>query len=644
LLQFVLVSPDATDYRTLWEALILFVLYLEPTPHTVPATTNFLRESFRFGSLTEAAIAEHLEKLVLDGKVHRTQHGRWESYDLAPDVREEMRGDLSRAKQARSKLLNYVFDRATTNVRVDTGTIRDLRTAVDRFFALFLESRTVASLANLPDLPDLRGDIFYLQCIELSARTIRSQELRQRYSKALSDAVQEDVFRDYLWDTLRRYVSMCVMRVQPSAGAFSEVFFDSSSILLDTNVIISLMLSSETQHRVATSVCDYMHVVGFDVRVTAETLHEFYQVFDVANRLPDRDRADTKHENPFIRDYARKEAQQLACSWDDYCLQVRTRLDPELTRFGIVRDDTPLDSLLADAEFANAQQAIGEAVTRLKRRKGPDALRHDALLISYVLKIRTEQSHDRRARTILLTADLTLYLACKLLGRTVETKTPSPAVMVDVWLQTLALFPLRGPEVSRNLLRDAARAVSEFLTSEYTQVLPPFTRPELAKLLKPLLASGQYPPHYLLERAEEKILVDWLADPQNRLVDEALSDAKREALRIRTETELSRRIEKEGDVHREMATIRKRERTKNALLSVFLLVGWVLVARAVWDASWVKSQELEVRVGILGAMAIMLAAAIACVWGRYGWAKRIGVSALSLLKWIQSWRRPSGGD
>ena len=181
--QFVLVAQNANDYASSWKAMIEFALYQEPIPRTIPAVKEFLMQGFGFGTLPEIRIEEYMSSLTAEGS------GRLAStYSLADSRRASLRKSIETSKKTRRMLEDFLVSEIKKHARIQPSILRDVRQALAYFFALFLESRSVALLNQLIEHPELPTH-GYLQYISLSAQSIRSKRIREAYSEGMRKAI-----------------------------------------------------------------------------------------------------------------------------------------------------------------------------------------------------------------------------------------------------------------------------------------------------------------------------------------------------------------------------------------------------------------------------------------------------------------------
>jgi predicted nucleic acid-binding protein len=385
-----------------------------------------------------------------------------------------------------------------------------IRTALTLFVTLLLETRSAAALAQLTEQYDARSTISDLPYITLSAQVLDSEPLGAAYILAVRKALGKPIFSRYLWMMLQRYMHMCLMRMHPSLDVFKQAFLAETVVYLDTTVLIEALLPSEEFHSACRSACDYMNALGIRAVVTTHTLDEFTRVLEDANRLQTTSVA-TGHRNPFVRNFE-SSRKILEGPWDTFYQTLVRDLKPLLRSLGIDVDEHDYSELTEEPGFAAVTEATATAAISLGWSKRPEIVRHDALLLFLIRKLRQEAVGS--GRYWFLSDDFSVYLASRALGVSGE---PPLSVTPDVWLQTLSLFPVRDKTITDEFSRDAARGVMGFLGSKWSEGLPEFSRAEVRDILQPALTGKGFTPVALLKRAEEKLLQEWLeTSPQAR--------------------------------------------------------------------------------------------------------------------------------
>jgi predicted nucleic acid-binding protein len=494
---------------------------------------------------------------------------------------------LYRLRPARFAALDQALKRAEaqdkvmrasviTRVEMRSGKLdRDSEAAIEKAFQRFLgtmlatlgercANRLVKDRSAVDlDYPDIDDD---LSAAIAGLPTQLRQDAKLAFEASLREPTTEE--QDYLYSAGQVYYVAELLHLDPALQVLQRERFKDTTVFLDTNLLLALMLESLENHEAVATMVSMCRAAGFTLVYAERTAEELDDLITGAekeyNAAPPIDlRAASKFagavENPFLSDWLHSYP-MLRASWRQYRARV--------SAWRSLLEDRGVDLRMldrantGDAYYQRLSKALSANKAKAKegQRPGrrPRAIEHDAAVVSSIrdLVLADETPpHPFGARYWFVTLDRRLVDRAR--GRSAG-EGESPCMLADEWVQYVS--PFLSSDVSR---MDSAAAFAGLLSSRFIpklghdlslDQLRVFTEPSVAALTDGLSEEEACRAVAVAHREAVKVKDKEQEDAKavERLA--ALAERQRSKHRDADEREAAR------ELHREKAKFQGRER------------------------------------------------------------------------------------
>lgn len=462
--QFAVRPAADIGWRSVWQSVIEYVIFISDTALSENALRRRLREEFRFVELGDSHLGERLDRLVQDGVLNSDRAG----YSLSPRgaaaVETRRAANLATVRNFIEQVCASIEKR---RISLSASDRRAVTRAIYRFITRFSESRTTASLAQIRSDPKSvlpHALLAYVVRSTCEFRAKDQQNLADAYLSAVEECVGQDHFVGFLWCMIQLYITVELLRLNPSGTSIKQRLFDACRVLLDTNILHDLLLPTREGHSVVSTLMKQMIGLSITPVVTDETLREWETRVQRAIHIREGDtQSQIARSNAFIVDHA-SEVMTNKIGWDEYIANLTSsKLKIRLQQLGIelIAPDWSALQHNNQEEYQLLHTAIDTAWESLwKGKKSPEQVTHDA---RHLLFVEAERSSSReiKSKCWFLSRDISVNVVSQSLKS--RGAQPPLSVLPDVWLQTLSVFPCKvGCEAT-----GTAEVMTEFLSSNW---------------------------------------------------------------------------------------------------------------------------------------------------------------------------------
>jgi predicted nucleic acid-binding protein len=503
-LRFVLRDESGPLRERLQRGLVERALKTSNSAHTMTPTAI----KARIEQLTSLAdyppelVADALEALRQRGQVevggvtdagetrYRLAYARWSTLDEALASVEEQERDFEHSVVAKVEAAygRVSRDEKLLIERAFVGLLGSILSGLgERCARTLLEKKRFSSTETLSFNQELREALKPLPS-ELASVA------RAAFEDTLRNPSRED--REHLYAMGQSFYVAELLHLDPQLQLLQRARFEETSMFLDTNLLLQLLLKTHPGHHSAVALVRLCRHAGLNLRYGAATGDELERL--IANADDEFKKAKVDYsmahayadlmDNPFVAEFLRS-WQQHRLSWGQH----RVRLAAwrgELEKEGVMLDPE-LQTINHGHRFEDLKEALTPKARQLtastKRVRRPRAVEHDAGVVAGVealIAADTSEAHPFGHRYWFITND-------RHLAETARRRSHSavgPVVMMGAeWVQYVA--PFLGPDVSR---QEAADVFSSLLSSRLfvslgasltLEDLQIFTTPEVEKIL-----------------------------------------------------------------------------------------------------------------------------------------------------------------
>jgi len=319
--------------------------------------------------------------------------------------------------------------------------------------------------------------------------SLLSQVKDERFAKSIG-AVIVSLFEDrrfsmLLQTTAQNFVFFEILNLDPECRFIEKEAFSEKYLLIDTNVLIALLLPSETRHSLAGQALYYSKRIGANVAITKRTEEEFKDELKHAN-IRFKNLGSNKLEflmsvdDEFIASYALEKKKNRSLTWHDFYMKLKP-FRTILSKHGIsVIDEGDLSyEVLHSKIFPETTSYVLTCSRATQRIKGKSVIEHDAYHILLVRKLRAKDTRDSflGPKYWFVTFDNSLLCVDKAVNELLGSKYEAPSSMMAwAWLELIT--PYFGATVHQDVL---SRAFVRFMRSS-AAIMP--TRLSIGDLLE----------------------------------------------------------------------------------------------------------------------------------------------------------------
>lgn len=321
------------------------------------------------------------------------------------------------------------------------------------FIANSLKTRKQIIVHSFPD-----------NVLEETLKNIKDKNARRIIHDVITEIFQDlktDVGR-LIFEILQNYLHLELLNIDPECRYLQEVAFSNKTLVLDTNILMNLFLSTAKNHDGINETISIARDLGVKLAFTRRTEQEWLSTLENTNAKyksvnSQRPSLLPSLNDDFIRSYFKDKTSDSSLTWESYYLQMR-QIKSMAAREGI--------QFWYKKEFTLAKLPNKEYLEQLRGRvygcanirgypKSKSVAEHDAYHLLLVRKLREEIPPDMLGPSCwFLTLDSSLHCTDEGLNQFMSTPfDPPSSFMADLWVSTIS--PFLGPEISESRLADA---------------------------------------------------------------------------------------------------------------------------------------------------------------------------------------------
>lgn len=289
-------------------------------------------------------------------------------------------------------------------------------------------------------------------------------ELRLCYNKLLED---DNIINEIISIVATNFLNYELLNIDPEFNIIEQSSFSKKRIILDTNVIISLLVSYSGNHSVTNNLISILSDIGIDIVYTTKTINEYIGVLEKANALYRKlanVRLDVlkKVNNLFIKAFIAEQISNPGLTWHGYYLSHR-QIEKNLSKYNIhtLNVDKYEENILADDEFYNI--IIDHVTKESIMNKRYKVAEHDAFHMILIREMRKEEIIDIMGpNNWFLTYDRTLINVDNKINEEIGTFEYPSSMMVLSYFELI--MPFIGPEIKYT---EEKKAFTELLKTNF---------------------------------------------------------------------------------------------------------------------------------------------------------------------------------
>lgn len=269
---------------------------------------------------------------------------------------------------------------------------------------------------------------------------INSEELLEAVAELF--ACREEHFSDFVFLLTQNYYYLRLLGMAGGLEFLSEGRFDKAEFFLDTNIVVSLLMTDSRHHKSTIELIETCKEVGCTLTVTEETISEYKWVIDghrssfgkIYEEMSD-DLVDDVSD-VFLRTY-RKQHRDTGISFEAFFEEFLNPRGVLTETYNLTVEDHPVENEVPELELDKIKDRINHWSRQIRHKnKGKNAQAHDAHL--YLLARRPENAGDEKIWV--LTLDTSLATAFKELA---GAEMKAPCMTLDGFLQVMSPY-VRG--------------------------------------------------------------------------------------------------------------------------------------------------------------------------------------------------------
>ena len=305
--------------------------------------------------------------------------------------------------------------------------------------------------------------------------TIPDKVTQDAFSKAVTEVLKNESVLRLLGTMARNYLYFRILNLDPVCKSLQRDIMSKKILLLDTNLVMSLVLPNRATHRATAQCVTLCQKLGITLRFTQRTYQEY---MDQLNQSEERfKKLHVKKlavlaalDDDFIADYAMEGQKGSHTEWLDFARK-RRLLKNTLTQWKIQE----YSSIEADLDVASADpkgivtDSVIYCAALTRNIKNTTVAQHDAYHLLLVRKIREKDTSQSilGPKYWFLTLDRSLLCVDKTINETLNRPRDMPS-SIECW----AFIETALPFVSGTIPGDTSHeAFSQLMKTEF-RLLP----------------------------------------------------------------------------------------------------------------------------------------------------------------------------
>jgi len=276
---------------------------------------------------------------------------------------------------------------------------------------------------------------------------IKDEKINYALRKTLQEIFMNREFSEILAFMTENYLLIELLNLDPNLHMLESKLLQKRVLIFDTNVIISLLISSDRLHEIAVNFVNLMKQLNIKMMYTERTKEEILYTLNKADIIYKELSAKTKREdilksveNVYIEDFYQKRARNPFLTWEGHYLTLKNKFEEYLSDHGIHLFKVEQFSIDEDL-FNHVKNLVQEAALIVGNVKEPNVVEHDAYHILLIRKLRqTEEKDPLGPLTWFITYDTSLYFVDKELNKYLNVIEAHSSIEVNVWFSFLTPF------------------------------------------------------------------------------------------------------------------------------------------------------------------------------------------------------------
>lgn len=437
---------------------------------------------------------------------------------------------------------------------------------------------------------------------------IKDKEFDYALRKTIQELFMNIEFSDVLIFLIENYLYIELLNLDPELHMIEKELLHKRVLILDTNVLISLLIKSDCSHEITISLVNLMKELGVCLVYTERSKKELINTLEAADVKYKELSSKIKREiilrnvrNVYISDFYSERSKNPSLTWEGYYLTLKNTFENRLSNYGL--SPFKIEEFSIDTElFEYVKNYVYEAGLKVGNPKDPDVVEHDAYHILLIRELRKMEEKDPLGPlTWFLTYDTSLYLVDKRLNDLLQTNEAYSSIEVDTWLSFVTPFiPLSIEE------KELPELYSKLMQTIFATIPAKFESKDLLEITGPWInyeSLSLDAIYQILHDAGVRNLLKQIEDAKGKEPEEQREELKRKldaTVEIKVLNQLNDEISK---LKNDFNQIKKKEIMTNYKLKMMGLAFWILIA--IFTLQSIKNLFLECLVILLSAIVIL---------------------------------------
>lgn len=488
---------------------------------SVPEIKNEIGVQMSLKNFPAPVIRGVVRRLVEERGQLREESGK---YYLKAEEFQKMEKTITERKETLNSIESAIKAKMLEELKTKADAkALELATEVLYEFLIHWFSSQSSFVANvLLSKKEFKAPDFPRELLEEALERVKEKDLKQAIRSSILEIFEKPpkpLIR-FLQAVLQNYLHLELLNIDPECKWLQEVAFSNKTLILDTNILMSLFLKNRPEHKGMNEIVSLARDLGINLAFTKRTKREWFMVLE----LSDEEFKAIRHTRPsllrnlkddFARSYFIESANNPSLTWQGFYLQMRQieKLAGERGIKFLYRKEFDLDKLPSKELFEPLSGRVYACARLRGNPKSKAVSQHDAYHLLLVRKLRDEVPSDMLGPSFwFLTHDTSLLCADEGLNDFLKTPlAPPSSFVVELWLTIIA--PFLGPKISEDRL---AEAFVNLMKTRFATVPSGLTAPKIIEVL------GHWLPYKTLSDADlEAIMSDALVTKYYEQLKEA---------------------------------------------------------------------------------------------------------------------------
>jgi len=277
----------------------------------------------------------------------------------------------------------------------------------------------------------------------------KTSDLKMRDAKrnAIVHLFQEspEQFVDFLFSAMQNLVCFQILNLDPECKSLEKEAFKSKILFLDTNILLGLLCTTHSLHKMTTQLVDLTKMLGAKCVVSKRTFREYsanlreadvtYKNWQAPYRLFEH------ADNEFLASYWEEKKSSPSQTWAGYYYRMKS-IESILKKMEIEYYEKEHDGIFKKSYFGEISRQVYKCCLAIKRRRKDERVcDHDAYHLLLIRELRkNEENVMLGPNHWFATGDETLYCVDNVINKFYpEGKTPS-SMLCNIWIDMISPF------------------------------------------------------------------------------------------------------------------------------------------------------------------------------------------------------------